>query len=404
MGTNERTVSNWSLALAVLLAGACANGEAKDRDSGTATPDAATTPPPDPTADAGPAVDASTPDPDAGEAPRDTARFFLSGHSLTDDPTADFVVTIADSLGLTAEYEEQIVVGSPIRYRTKGPDPNAAGYPGYHLGKNRDGTNMDILAELESPQHITPGTRYDTLVITERHDLPMAIRWENTVGYLRHFHDRVVEANPDARTLLFTSWLPVDKDAPEGWIAYEKDALGAWACVAEKVNLTLEDAGRSDRVTVLPASGALVALVERIVAGEVPGVTGTTRARLDVFFKDDVHMTPVGKYFMGLVTVASLYGRSPVGAAVPAELELDPATVAALQETAASYVEGYAAHAEAPSMAECRALLADRLCAPFHAIVGEGDAASCVAFYEDADNEANPFRWPDPGFAPLPPP
>jgi hypothetical protein len=374
--------------LGALSFASCAEGRADDDGSHPGAPPE----PPDPPADAG-GGDAAPPDPAPA---RDTARFFLSGHSLTDDPTADDVVAIAGSLGLTAEYEEQIVVGSPIRYRTKGPDPNAEGFPGYHLGKNRDGFDMDVLAELADPQHLTAGARYDTLVITERHDLPMVVRWENTVGYLRDFHDHVVAANPDARTLLFSSWLPIRTEGvaytPADWIAYEKAALGGWACVAAKVNLTLEAEGREDRVTVLPASGALVALVERLLADEVPGVEGTTDERLAVFFKDDVHMTPVGKYFMGLVIVAALYGRSPEGAAAPEELGLDDATVAVLQTLAATYVADYAARAESPTMAECRALFADTLCAPAALIAGTNDAAACSAFYADEDAAENPFR------------
>jgi hypothetical protein len=389
--------------LGVAFAHACAKGRAnEDRPDPPAAPDPPVTPPtPDPIDE----VDAALPDPPP-PGPT-TVRFFLSGHSLTDDPMADDVVAIASSLGLTAEYEEQIVVGSPIRYRTKGPDPSAPGFPGYELGKNRDGSGMDVASELRDPQHITEGTDYDALVITERHDLPMAVRWENTVGYLRQFHDQLIAGNPAGKTYLFHSWLPIDKDAPEAWLAYEKAALHGWECVAAKVNLTLEAEGREDRVVVLPAGGALVALVEAVLAGEVPGVTGSSRERLDVFFSDDVHMTPFGKYFMGLVTVAALFERSPVGAEAPDDLGRVRATVARTQEIAGAYVADYLASArgaEPPSMPACRALFAEELCAPFHAIFEVEGAAQCMSVYADADDEQNPFRWPDPSFTPLPSP
>jgi hypothetical protein len=264
---------------------------------------------------------------------------------------------------------------------------------------------MDVLAELADPAHITEGARYDTLVIAERHDLLLVIRWEDTVRYLRHFHDRVVEANDEARTFLFHAWLAIDKDAPQAWIDYERAAADAWACVASKVDLTLEDEGRDDRVEVLPAGAALVALVERVLAEDVPGITGaSSRERLDAVFLDDVHLTPLGRYYVALVIYAFISGGSPEGAAFPDVV--DPETAAALQSIAADFASAY--RADAPDlpldMGECRALATD-LCAPFHALAGSPEQTeTCEALYADESAPENPFRWPDPDFVPLPPP
>src|ERR1700752_3843257 len=65
---------------------------------------------------------------------KSSASFFISGHSLTDNPYADYLVHITKSLGVSSEYNQQIVIGSPLRVRTRGNDPNSKDFPGYQLG------------------------------------------------------------------------------------------------------------------------------------------------------------------------------------------------------------------------------------------------------------------------------
>ena len=59
----------------------------------------------------------------------------------------------------------------------------------------------------------------------------------------------------------------------------------------------------------------LAALIERVAQGGVAGVSVAALVR------DDVHLTPLGSYFMSLVVVATLFERSPAGAAVPAGID-----------------------------------------------------------------------------------
>ncbi|HTU58833.1 MAG TPA: hypothetical protein VMF89_10375, partial [Polyangiales bacterium] len=192
-------------------------------------------------ADSGSAIeDAGNPTPDAGVL-RDwpahaSARVMLSGHSLTDNPIADFVEQLAMHHTRSYGWEQQIVIGSPLRYRTRGENSSSSGWSGYALGKNRDGNGKNILDELAEPTEIGASERYDTLVVTERHDILASIRGEDTVPYLRHFHDRLRAEKSDARTLFYQSWPDIDGD-PRTWIDYQAKELVAWECVAAKVNL-----------------------------------------------------------------------------------------------------------------------------------------------------------------------
>jgi hypothetical protein len=338
--------------------------------------------------------------------PRTSARAFVSGHSLTDDPLADFVLDVAKSRGSDFDYNEQIVIGSPLRVRTKGSSMQGSGWPGYSLGKNRGGSsNLNVINELRSPGTLGASEKYDTLVLTDRHDLLGVVQWEDTVGFTRHFHDRLIEGNPNGHTLLYHSWLEVDKDAPANWIDHEKKVLFAWECVASKVNHTLAADGRSDRVSTLPVGAALVDLVERMIAGQVPGITGTTREKLDLVFSDDVHMTRLGVYFVALVTYAGIFQRTPEGAQIPSGLPTGPATE--MQRIAWDFVSAYLSNpgGGTHTMEECRTQIAQQTCGSFHTLRGQPQQiAGCQTFFGDANATNNPFRWPDPQLVPWPAP
>lgn len=340
-----------------------------------------------------------------GWAPVDSARVFLSGHSLTDDPLADFVLEIAASRGKDFNYNQQIGLGSPIRVRTKGGSFDDPGWPGYSTGKNRDGSNMNVIEELKSPATLGPGELYDTLLITERHDILDTIPWEDTFGFLRHYHDRLIDGNAAGQTLFYHSWLDIDKNDPTLWIQHEKNALHAWECVASKVNLSLAAEGRTDRAWTLPAGAALVDLVERVLADEVPGITGSTPQKLNALFNDNVHLTPLGVYYIALVTYAAVFHDSPVGAAVPNGVASQPAP--ALQQIAWDFVSAY--HAS-PSpgehtMEECRSFISQNLCSSFWTILDTPQKIGpCQTNYANPDWSQNPFRWPDPQLSLWPDP
>lgn len=384
-------------------------GNPGDRDSGVIRMDGGGTESDAGTADAGTAdagtTDAGTTDagvPDAGTS-LSRARIFFSGHSLLDNPMPDYVDSIAKSQGKDIHWNQQNIIGSPLRVRTWGN----GNWEGYRQGKNRDGNNMNVVQEFLSPQTLGQGDKYDTLLITERHDLLGTIEWENTVGYLRHYHDRLIAGNPRGVTYFYHTWLDIDKADPTQWITYEKNALVAWECVSSKVNLTLQADGRTDRVVTLPGGAALVELVERIVANQVPGLSGTTSQKLDMIFSDNVHLTSLGTYYLAAVHHASVFRDSPVGAAGPPGA--NAATIQELQTLAWNFVNAYYARPDpgTRTMADCRTRIPRDVCPGFWALRGQpGNTAGCQSYFGNANPgpNGNPFVWPDPNWQPLPPP
>ncbi|RYH36992.1 MAG: hypothetical protein EON54_19365 [Alcaligenaceae bacterium] len=318
---------------------------------------------------------------------------FFSGHSLTDNPLPDYVGSIAQSLATPAWWNQQVVIGSPIRMRTRGSDPNATSFSGYSNGKNRVGSGMNVVSELRQPQTLS-GQRYDTLVITERHDVVETLMWEGTVAYTRHFHERLIEGNPQATTYLYHSWLDVpDKSNPRSWIVYERAVAPAWQCVASRINESLQHEGRPDRIVYLPAGLALAGLVEQTTQGAgVPGVTGSSvRETMDRIFSDSVHLTPLGVYYMALVSYASVYQRSPVGAWAPPEVNATQAQ--ALQAAAWQAVSSHNATFTPPSLSQCRDLMRSSVCSAFQSFRNRPDPSGFCANTLAGTTSNSPFNF-----------
>ncbi len=317
------------------------------------------------------------------------ARIFFSGHSLLDRPLPDFVEVIAKSQGGDVLWNMQNIDGSPIRRRSWGE----GGWSGLRDGRNKDGTGMDVVEEWRNPRTLPAGERYDTLIITERHDLPGVLQWEDSTGFLRHYHDLFQRENPGSRTWFYYSWQTLDMDDPSAWIAYEKGAEAGWQCVAGKVNLTLAADGRSDRIQIIPGTTALVHLVERVLAGEVRGIGGTTRERMQALFTDGVHLTPLGMYYMAAVHYGTVFRASPVGARGPEGANED--TVRDLQTIAWDFARKHAGlpPPEARSMSECRDRVARDGCAMWGLLKEPHRIPACVRLFENPRTFGNPFVW-----------
>ena len=228
--------------------------------------------------------------------------------------------------------------GSSIRERVRGRGAGETGWAGYSQGENRDGQGLNVVDELRRPKTID-SDRYDALIITEQHTLFGSLIWNDTVRYLRHFHDRLIDGNPQATTYLYHSWISLnDKDDPTRWIAYEREAYRAWQCVAARINQSSGRRRTQGSDPSLPTAAALVALVERATrdAG-LPGISGSSvRQTINGLFRDEVHLTSLGTYYMALVSYATVYYRSPLGAWAPSDIDKVQADL--LQQMAWTFV------------------------------------------------------------------
>jgi hypothetical protein len=301
-------------------------------------------------------TDTSITGPQWDSAPRSSARVFISGHSLVDQPMPDFLSGVAESRGTPMPWNRHYIVGSSIGRRVRGADVSSNGFAGYGEGYNRASENMDVIEELKSGG--TVGGPYDALIITEQHVMLEAIVLNDTVRLLRHYHDRFIDGNPKGSTYFYESWLSMDsKDDPSRWIAYERAASPIWQCVATRINASLELEGRTDRIVSIPAGAALAALIDRAVSPQgLESITlKSTRETVDSIVKDTVHLQDLGNYYIALVTYASVFRRNPEGAWYPPSFSETQAR--ALQAFAWRFVSGYYSTYQPMSLQQCRDVL-----------------------------------------------
>jgi len=330
---------------------------------------------------------------------------FISGHSLMDNPYPDYLESIAIDRGVSGyQWNQQNGIGSPIRVRTSGGALPPNNWQGYHQGKNRDTIDMDVIAELRNPMTIGAGNVYDVLLITERHDLIGTIFFEYTASLLRHYHNRMLEGNANAKTMFYQSWLFIDPNNPQEWIDHETLMVNAWECIAEKTNLTLQNDGLDQTISVIPAGMALSNLLTRILNDEVTGFTGTNLEKIDQLFNDNVHLNAEGIFYMAAVSYASVYGVSPVGASIPAEI--NTATGEELLQVAWENVDSYRQNYQVKTMPQCRTVMANQVCASYYNLQGTpGQINSCIQGMNNTSTFLyNPFNWPDPNLVVWPTP
>jgi hypothetical protein len=317
---------------------------------------------------------------------------FYTGHSLVDDPLAANTEAIASSLGRSTRWNEQIVLGSPVRTRTRGDDNQATDFPGYSSGKNRDGGGMNVVDELSTRASIG-GEAYHAVVLAERHDIAQTLEYEDTVRYTRHFHDRAVQGSPGVNTYVYHAWWNLyDRDNPQPWIDLERSATTVWQCVASRINQSLAGEGRSERLRYMPAGLALAEAIDAGVRGGLPGISADSpRETVARMMRDEVHLTPLGVYYMSLVNYASLFRASPVGAWAPEGVTAEQRQT--LQAKAWEVVGNYYAREAEPSMDSCRAHMRDRFCTAFYGYDGRAAQSNrCVAYFT-ATSSANPFYF-----------
>ena len=141
------------------------------------------------------------------------------------------------------------------------------------------------------------------------------------------FAELLVEHNPKSRLYVQASWFPYDKPELRGKVKNEErddfkidDLRKAQAPFFEAINdqarkLNEKLAAKAGRqvVYVTPVGQAVLALREKVVAGEVPGVTKQSELFTDSIGHCRAHVQLLCAY----VTYASIYGKSPVGLGVP---------------------------------------------------------------------------------------
>jgi len=120
------------------------------------------------------------------------------------------------------------------------------------------------------------------------------------------FYDLFKKNSPGVRLWIYGQWQPTHQ--PDIW---EEQVIGLHRIYFETAANAQKMRPLNPPVAVIPGGYALINLKHAIEKGELPGASKD--GFYDVVFFDGLHLSELGRCFIGLVHYASIYEKSPVG-------------------------------------------------------------------------------------------
>lgn len=239
------------------------------------------------------------------QAARSEARVVFVGHSLLNYDMVEVVKGIAESRGVQIRRAAQSNVGTNIANNWR--QCRRSAYPG-------ENPWWELACDA-----IDAGTDrgpYDTLVVTQVNnpiiDPSNPSNLGSTPTDYNRFLDLFLSRNPSGRAFFYTQWEGVGSQWHRGadWTSRIADELAHFERVVQRIEeISRTSYGRNVDVNIIPANLALRDLIVAAESGRFSGIT--SRSQL---FIDDVHVTPLGAYYLACVIYSSIYEQSPVGA------------------------------------------------------------------------------------------
>lgn len=217
--------------------------------------------------------------------PAGPMKVYHLGHSLTGHDMPAMLAQLAGH-----DYASQLGWGASLKQHWEGDVPGFA--------------EENASAAFRRAEEVATGG-YGAVVLTEMVELRDAIRYHDSGAYLARWADRA----GDARVYFYETWHRLDD--PAGWLErIDGDRAGLWEVILRQAMARTEAT-----IHVVPGGPVMAAVVRRIEAGGVPGLS----RREDLFAMgvdgevDTIHLNDVGNYVIALTHYATLYHRSPVG-------------------------------------------------------------------------------------------
>lgn len=207
------------------------------------------------------------------------AKILFVGHSLVGPDLPGMVETGLRYMGQPSTVEAQVINGAPLRVSLTD-------------GATAQGVNAK--AELEKGET-------EVLILTEATPLADQVMWNDTVGQVMAFAKLANEARPDTRVFLYETWPSRLGVSTSDWLSNIATDLSLWEDVVSEASVQ-----GGYPVKLIPAAQAFALLAQEIDKGAVPGID-----RIDPFFSDDIHLSDRGKYFIALVHLTAITGKSP---------------------------------------------------------------------------------------------
>ena len=214
--------------------------------------------------------------------PAEGLSVFYLGHSLVSPTLPEMMQDVLDR-----PVAYQIINGAPLEWQW----------------------NHSAEAQGEDGRAWLPTHKIDALVLTERVPLASTIEYHDSGKYALDWVEVARKASPEMQSYLYQTWDDID-DATTGSTQAWRDRivtdLPLWQGIADRVNAGLPQGAKP--MQLIPAGLGMVALHDAIARGRVPGAIG-----IRTFFRDDIHPTDAGFYYVAMIHYATLTGESPVG-------------------------------------------------------------------------------------------
>jgi hypothetical protein len=216
------------------------------------------------------------------------------GHSLVGPSLPAMVEAGLRHQGTPAVVEAQVINGAPLRFS---------------WDNSVDGENFDARAVL-------PKGQTSVLILAEATPLASQVQWNDSAGQVAKFAEAAWQARPDTQVYIYETWhslksgpsteIDGDPGANVPWRERLTADLPLWEALTVKANANRPKTAPLTRV--IPAGQAMAQLADAIGRGEVPGITA-----IDQLFDDDIHPDGRALYFIAIVHIAVISGKSPVG-------------------------------------------------------------------------------------------
>ncbi len=225
-------------------------------------------------------------------------RAFYIGHSLESD-IPDMVNAISEG---RLRFRDQNIPGAPLRWQWEEATRRKATFEPQFQGVYADHFNKDL----------------EVLVLIDSVPRGEEPSLQESLEYTLKFSALARKANPSIRIYYYEPWHHItsgtpqryehDKNSPSRdlrWRPRLKADRPKWDWVVAEANR--RQPGKVP-IRLIPAATGLGELDDAMRAGNVPGLTG-----IKSVFDDDIHLTPLGKYFVSCIHFRVLFGESPVG-------------------------------------------------------------------------------------------
>lgn len=234
---------------------------------------------------------------------REVTVYFV-GHSLIGEAIPEMLVAIGVENDVRISYASQLIDGGTLMRNWEEAETSR------HFG------NVDESLRSMSAQEALESGSFDTVVLTEAVNLDDSLRWSASEEFAANFYRAAIRGASNCRLFFYETWHHHDADrsidifpSNRSWREQLSDDLDKWEHIVDGAQSQVETP-----IHIVPGGQLMAALIDAVEAEEAPAAF-TSR---EVFFSDNVHLSPLGAYAISLVMFKALTGVDPVE--VPSEL------------------------------------------------------------------------------------